>query len=1829
MVPHVQELSYVDDFEDNSFGDEATYAGRQEDSFSDMSLGDEATLGDIAGAQEAVIDDIEIIDLESRYKAESTLGRGGMGEVLLAVDTRLGRKVAIKRILGEAARSKTAIDRFLTEAKSIAAIGDHPNIVQIYDYGRAKDGPFLIMEYVEGSSLLDHCRDGALPLEEAVDLTCQLCDGLSHAHDTGIVHRDIKPANVLLTKDGVPKLTDFGLAKADTSDYQMTVTGAVLGTPDFMPPEQRRDASEVDARSDLWSLAATLYQMVTGRSPKIIRFREVPGEIEDVLSTALEESKDDRFQTIKEFRDALKACLVIENSAAVELDEGQCPSCGVKNKISRKFCQNLECGESLEVSCLSCEKPMPVWDEICGECGSRQTSLVEQRQGELAAKQAEAKSLLKEHRFDEAKALAVGLKEESDPRLKQLVPWATEFLPEIGEAYEAERTRAASLLQDAQKHEASYDYHSALDTLALIPEPLQKMLLPGCSGTTADAIDRVSAIQSEVKSLEQLVNKRVKQRQLNGLIPEVERLAALCPNRKDVGTLLIKLRDRAAKLLNQRDEAVRLAGKYLDDKDYEAAVAVLRKVDKSLVTNDVHEILLRSEADQSRLNVLESQILRARTNKEYDGILIEVIEEAICLSPDSGRLELTSFLSKVREYETKAIEGVSELVNSANEAMALCNYRQAQEVLLRIPKKRRSEEVLSMIELAGNLGGSLAVFQDLIVNLRSSDYSSLDEQSLTSALSVGKAYIEAAESHGFIDNSAIEVCSKLSKAINAKKLAKESAEKAEKKYKDNVRTAVLAAGSIIAVAIIAISLQIFWSKQNASRLQSAIVSRKWEEVLTLDPTNIEANLQFGSSKLDGDNPNINEAIKYKERAEQYGGFSLQYGPMFKEFDSKLMVAWIVQGGNAFEAANLAGVQEAYREAEKLGADKIALQPLLLEKLLLEADELIREEDYRGAFSIAQQTIVINEDRALVALNSLRFTRLHAAVVQVLKSDIDQAISEEKWEQAFVLACLASKFHQDESQSAISAALKAIEFSEEWPLEALSSFGNAALRLKVVQSLELEVGLAIREHDWDRALALTGFASKLDKTAEDWVESRVDAVTTRMTVGELLRLPEQIRAMVPPIRNSIGMELQLIPAGTFTQRNRGNESRTVTLDKPFFLGVTEVTNAQARRLMGFVPSNTVDDNFPLEGVTWNEANRFCEILSTRESDREAACVYRLPTKAEWEFASRAGEKSTLSFLSNNPLSEKLAIDQSELSDAAWFLGNSKGHTQAVGQKKPNAWGLYDIHGNVSEWCSDWFGEDFKHAEVTDPKGPSAGTHRVVRGSNWHESDDACALEWMTAKPVLPESRFSDVGFRVVMEVSEDTSLALLTDSQSLPSPSESDQSVVGRRPFDENKLTNIFKDEGVKNSSSPLPPKIPLEFENSIGMKFRLIPAGTFTERIGTFSREVTLTTPFYLGTTEVTNSQGKRLMGFVPSKDKSGEHPVERLTYEEADKFCEILSARNSERKEGRVYRLPTKAEWQYACRAGSIEDYSFGNDMGLIGKFAWYADNSDNRTHAVGQKSPNAWGLYDMYGNVAELCSDWNGMTPRKGWLVTDPQGPSSGPERVAMGRSYTDRDFRFGVHYGDKQNEKFINVGFRVALTPPFLNVIESQKPFSFFFNHVNAADADKYLIAAENMRKAAFIDDDDPSQLTTYWVRKSLEGKNFEEPGELIYKFVFDGQIKKASLALGPIKWQNSLGAEDSGHGSLAIDASVDGSEWIGLKEYFPPEDTEVDQWYDEVLPAQIVGQNRLLLRIQFSVMSTSSRENAKAQAVFGSSTSAAKHPIFKLDVTFLEKNLKDDS
>ena len=637
---------------DKSLSNEATLTGRARPQRVAVSIGDERTLGDGLAGQETIIDDIEVIDLAARYRIDGTLGQGGMGAVLLATDTRLDRKVAIKRILGEAAGNRMAVTRFLTEAKSIAAL-NHPNIVQIYDYGRAKDGPFLIMEFVDGGSLLDRCRDGAMPLEAAVDMACQLCDGLAKAHDLGIVHRDIKPANVLLTKDGTPKLTDFGLAKAQSGDHGQTMTGAVLGTPDFMPPEQRRDAALVDHRSDLWSLAATIYQMLTGRSPKVIRLHELPQALQGVLAKALEDKKEARYQSVRELRDAIKASLRAAGTApaAVATEAGQCPACGVHNDISRKFCRT--CGGTLEAPCLSCDKPMPMWEEICGDCGAKQSPLVEQRRHKMAEAEAQADSLLGNLFFDKSAAIAISLRDEPHPRLSQLKGWAKEFLGKVEDAKTKHVSLANISVAEALKHEQAYDYAACVRALESIPEAV-RAVVPGDGrhATVAAMLSDLSDKLTESTSLDGEIRKAVGNKTLSGLLPKVKRLAQLRPDRADVAKVQAQLEERVQRLSVKQAELSSQAQAAFEKQDYASAVALFEKIDPELIGNTLRAVGEQYKNAYERSTVLRGEIKSAAAQQRYDGLL-EKVEEYLTLAPSSPDLDkLRSLLQKRAERLT-------------------------------------------------------------------------------------------------------------------------------------------------------------------------------------------------------------------------------------------------------------------------------------------------------------------------------------------------------------------------------------------------------------------------------------------------------------------------------------------------------------------------------------------------------------------------------------------------------------------------------------------------------------------------------------------------------------------------------------------------------------------------------------------------------------------------------------------------------------------------------------------------------------------------------------------------------------------------------------------------------------------------------------------------------------------------------------------------------------------------------------------------------------------------------------------------------------------------
>ena len=275
--------------------------------------------------------DLHRSDLPDRYTLVSFLGVGGMGEVYLADDKKLGRKVALKTLPGEFTNDAERLRRFQHEARAASAL-NHPNLLTIYEIGSEAGAYFISTEYVDGLTLRAMLKHGRLKVDQALDIAQQTAFALTAAHGAGIVHRDIKPENIIVRHDDIVKVLDFGLAKlledhardmidheADTRALVLTDPGRVLGTPQYMSPEQARGL-DVDARTDIWSLGVIMYEMIAGRPPfrgetkshtvvsileteppPLTTFApEAPVEFQRIVRKALTKDRDSRYQTARD-----------------------------------------------------------------------------------------------------------------------------------------------------------------------------------------------------------------------------------------------------------------------------------------------------------------------------------------------------------------------------------------------------------------------------------------------------------------------------------------------------------------------------------------------------------------------------------------------------------------------------------------------------------------------------------------------------------------------------------------------------------------------------------------------------------------------------------------------------------------------------------------------------------------------------------------------------------------------------------------------------------------------------------------------------------------------------------------------------------------------------------------------------------------------------------------------------------------------------------------------------------------------------------------------------------------------------------------------------------------------------------------------------------------------------------------------------------------------------------------------------------------------------------------------------------------------------------------
>ena len=540
-------------------------------------------------------------------------------------------------------------------------------------------------------------------------------------------------------------------------------------------------------------------------------------------------------------------------------------------------------------------------------------------------------------------------------------------------------------------------------------------------------------------------------------------------------------------------------------------------------------------------------------------------------------------------------------------------------------------------------------------------------------------------------------------------------------------------------------------------------------------------------------------------------------------------------------------------------------------------------------------------------------------------------------------------------------------------------------------------------------------------------------------------------------------MRRIEPGTFTMgspsgeigRDTDETQHSVEITEPYYIAVFETTQKQCEYITGNSHGGVhTGDTLPVEyicydelrgdekGALWpnssdvdEEYNDHPTFFHAIRNKFSGGFLFDLPTEAQWEYACRATTTTAL----NNGTDLLAPAEDPNMDAVGWYMYNSVNLTYPPAQKAGNAWGLYDMHGNVWEWCLDWYGE-YGSGNVVDPKGPASGLTRVLRGGSWFQYAENCRSA-ERAGDFAPSNPGTDYfGFRIALQPLPKKYMVVdLSGGTSAASYPVSYLSGVPEGGWgDEYKTTKLV---------------------------LRLVEPGTFTmgspsgeigrdtSATGELQHQVTLTKPYYIGIFEMTQGQYKCITGNNPADRVIAlDHPVNEVSYDmirgtnqgqnwpadnnvDSDSFIGVL--RN---KTGLVFDLPTEAQWEYACRAETTTALNSGKDltkatvcpnMAEVGRYTHNTtDGKGNYFVAPGQYLVNNWGIYDMHGNLAEVCLDY--YAGYSADSQTDPKGPSTGTLRVQRGGDWEDiaSECRSARRVGIDSNYHHQTFGFRVVV-------------------------------------------------------------------------------------------------------------------------------------------------------------------------------------------------------
>jgi formylglycine-generating enzyme required for sulfatase activity len=486
---------------------------------------------------------------------------------------------------------------------------------------------------------------------------------------------------------------------------------------------------------------------------------------------------------------------------------------------------------------------------------------------------------------------------------------------------------------------------------------------------------------------------------------------------------------------------------------------------------------------------------------------------------------------------------------------------------------------------------------------------------------------------------------------------------------------------------------------------------------------------------------------------------------------------------------------------------------------------------------------------------------------------------------------------------------------------------------------------------------------------DTTPSRATQVATHLTTTPTKQpLDEAIPTDKTSTRSDVnrvdGLRYVWIPPGTFEMGCASSDTQCyasespqhqVTLTKGFWMGKTDVTVAAYKKFAAAagieLPALQKDDNYPVVNLNWNDATAYCGWAGGR-----------LPTDAEWEYAARGGSTD---------------IRYGPLDSIGWYDQNSGNEWHPVGQKLPNGFGLYDMIGNVWQWVDSWWDTDYyKSSPSTDPPGLASGQYRVMRGGSWFNAALYSRASMRNyGDPTIPNTTF---GARCVTDVA--------------PSRAKSGGTHLT--------TTTPTTTTAVTNPPEKTSTAMTTRVNPKDGLTYVWIPSGTF--RMGCSetdtqcynserpAHQVTLSKGFWIGQTAVTVAAYKKFIDSsgaqMPGYQRGDQYPIVNVSWNDAVAYCRWAGG-----------RLPTEAEWEYAARAGN-SDIRYAP----LDSIGWYDLNSDKQWHEVAQKFPNAFGLYDMIGNVWQWVDAWWDMDYYKSSPLVDPPGLAAGQYRVMRGGSW-----------------------------------------------------------------------------------------------------------------------------------------------------------------------------------------------------------------------------------